>query len=138
MKIIKNKPEAKEEPVIEMQTLTVQEELDAKKIYRSHWRDFYNLSNFVSDEGELLACVAFSIKKIDGKEVTPQDAFKFILALPKRDKDEIVANYNELNQTESFFLLLARMAGGISKSDSSLSSGETLDGKKQEDLKKLN
>lgn len=138
MKIIKINPEIKEEPVIEMKPITVKEELDAKIIYRNHWRDFHGLSGAVSDEGELLACIAFSIKKIDDKEVTPEAAFKFLLSLPKKEKDEIVLNFNELNQTESFFLLLARMAGGISKSDSSLSNGETLDGKKQENLKEQN
>jgi len=138
MKIIKNKPEAKEEPIVEMKPITVKEELDAKVIYRNHWRDFYGLSGSIADEGELLSCVAFSIKKINDKEITPQDAFKFLLELPKKDKDEIVANYNELNQTESFFLLLARMAGEALKSESSLSSGETLAGKKQEDSEKPN
>ena len=73
------------------------EELTSQNVFRQTWRRRFNIGDAVNVEGERLAACAFMIKSIDGKTVTPLDAFEHLLTLRKMDVDQIRLYYVQVN-----------------------------------------
>lgn len=125
-----------EKDKIDISEITTKDELNARGLFRSDWIQFYALPNSIKDEGETLACVAFSIKKINDKSVSPQEAFEYIMKIPRKYKDKLVLEYQRRNQSEDFFSLLANLAGISINKDSSLQDSVDSAGETQESSQK--
>ena len=119
-----------------MGEITTKDELNARGIFRSDWQKFYALPSSIKDEGETLACVAYSIKKINEKSVTPQEAFEYVLNIPRKYKDKLVLEYQKRNQSDDFFSLLANLAGISTNKDLYSQDSEDLAGETQESSQK--
>jgi len=118
--------------------ISIMEELEAKNLYRTTWKSTHHLMAMVDEEGERLACCAFMIKKRNGKDLTPLEAFDYILSLPKKLGDQIRLEFSNMNDVNNFFDIVAQMVKGSSGNDSSSKSSEGSITSGQETLPEVN
>ncbi len=107
----------------EFDSITIREELQAKTVLRDNWAKVEGIDPSLP-ESEQMACIAYSIKTIDGKKPeSPREAFKHVMNLPRKDEAAIRLAFTKLNESADFFTLLVQMANDGIKSD--LSSEDT-------------
>jgi len=112
--------------VLTLSEISTLEELEAKTLYRNSWKATHHLMTTVDEEGERLACCAFSVKKVNGKEMTPLASFDYILSLPKKSADRIRIEFTEMNDVNNFFDIVAQMVGStVGKDSSSKNTGDS-------------
>jgi molecular chaperone DnaK (HSP70) len=95
------------------------EELESKTLYRNSWKATHHLLSTVDDEGERLACCAFSVKKVNDKDMTPLESFEYLLGLPKKSTDQIRIEFTNMNDVNNFFDIVAKMVASTSENASS-------------------
>lgn len=110
--------------VLTLSEISTLEELEAKTLYRNSWKATHHLLTTVDEEGERLACCAYSIKKVNGKEMTPLASFDYILGIPKKYADRIRIEFTEMNDVNNFFDIVAQMVGNTVGKDTSSKSSE--------------